>query len=170
MNPTYLQLSTVDVAKMLGVDRTSVRVWCKNGIINYTDVSDPRSSIPRYVISEDEVEKIKRAMKRHGKRHWTKHYNKTKYTRKKQVQDNSEKDSEVELPSFETLEQPVEDNNEEQIDNLSNDQDELILDKIKNTLIYIKEIKARLADIELEKANLLKELEESKKEVISFIE
>ena len=165
LNPTYLQLSTVDVAKMLGVDRTTVRIWCKKEIINCMDVSEPGSSVPRYVIPEDEVEKIKRAMKRHGAKKWTKHYNKTKYTRK-----NQNNDSTTELQVEEIQNDVSSDNIEEQHANDYIDNSEITPDKIKNTLIYIREIKTRLADIEIEKTNLLKDLEDSKKEVLAFIE
>ena len=53
MNPDYKQISASDASKMLGVHKTSVTNWCKAGMINFIDVSEPGSARPRYVIPED---------------------------------------------------------------------------------------------------------------------
>jgi len=40
MNVAYDQISTADAARMLKVDKTTIAYWCRNGIINFINVSD----------------------------------------------------------------------------------------------------------------------------------
>lgn len=57
MNVAYDQISTADAAKMLKVDKTTVAYWCRNGIINFVNVSDGNNK-GRYMLTEDEVEPL----------------------------------------------------------------------------------------------------------------
>ena len=162
MNAKFNQISSSDAAKTLGVDRTTVTGWCKRGIINYIDVSEPNSTVARYVLSEEEVDRIKRSMKKWGMRSWTRHYNKnysSKAKKNKEIIDDSH--------IFES--KPVETTitNSIQAGNNSSTKDES--EKIANTIMYIKDIKERLNDLEAEKAQLLNELEELRQEVMAYI-
>lgn len=164
MNPSFNQISTVDAAKMLGVDKTSVANWCRKGIINFIDVSEADSTVPRYVLTEEEVEKIKRAMRRHGKTKWHKHYKK----------DWGKKSKEASVPKDDShifLEKaPIEEKTEPVIESKAElPTSKMDADKITTTIMYIKDIKERLDDLEAEKAQLLNEYESLKKEVMDFI-
>ena len=174
MNPTFEQISCTDAAKMLGVTRSTVGSWCRHNIINYIDVSEPNSNVPRYVLTDIEVDKIKRAMKRHGKQNWTKHYCKTRgITSPTKLADDSnmflniadnEKLDEPSLSSEEIV------NNGTESAMVSSDISEESVEKIKNTIIYVRQIKARLNDLEQEKAMLTQELETMRKEIMDFVD
>ena len=75
MNVSYKDYSTVDVAKILGVDKTTVAGWCRNNIINYQNLSDGTTRA-RYLIPETEVEYLRKLFKKHGKRKAMQNYNK----------------------------------------------------------------------------------------------
>lgn len=66
MNVGYDHLSTSDVATILGVNRTNVTIWCRNGYIKYTNVGDGNKR-PRYMFDEDEVERVRRLREKYGK-------------------------------------------------------------------------------------------------------
>lgn len=61
MNVAYDQINTADAAKMLKVDKTTVAYWCRNGIINFINVSDGNNK-GRYMLTEDEVQDINERM------------------------------------------------------------------------------------------------------------
>lgn len=174
MNPTFDQISCSDAAKMLGVSRTSVATWCRHNIVNYIDISEPNSSVPRYVLTETEVDKIKRAMKRHGKQYWTKHYCKTRgITSPKKPADDSNMflnvaDDVIICDPSSSSEETVSNVTDSSID--SSGVSEESVKKIKNTIIYIKQIKAQLNDLEQEKAMLTQELETMRKEIMDFVD
>ena len=73
MNVDYKHLNLSDVAKMLKVDRNTLRGWCNKGYIDYLDVSEPGSNYKRYQFSEEEVNRIKKLMKKYGKKRWVNH-------------------------------------------------------------------------------------------------
>lgn len=171
MNATYTQISTVDAAKMLGVDKTTVSNWCRNGIIEFSDVSGPNSTIPRYVLTEETVDRIKRARKKYGKQEWSKHYKKKKeniITQQKNVVDDSYLF--VDNPSP-TLDEPVSTtkDNLEVRSSTEPKSSKIDADKITNTIMYIRDIKERLEDLEAEKAQLVNELESLRQEVLEYI-
>ena len=72
MNVTYEHLNTDDVAKTLGVSKCTVTMWCRNGHIKYTNVSDGNKK-PRYMYDEKEVERVMDLMAKYGKRDWIAH-------------------------------------------------------------------------------------------------
>ena len=73
MNVSYADINTTDAAQMLGVTAQAVRAWCRNEDINYVDVAEAKSNAPRYLIPDDEVQRIMNLMKQYGKRGWIKH-------------------------------------------------------------------------------------------------
>lgn len=70
MNVSYKELNTVDVAKALKLDKTTVSAWCRKGYINFIDVSEPGSSKPRYQIPQWEFDRIQKLIRKFGKRNW----------------------------------------------------------------------------------------------------
>ena len=68
MNVGYDHLSTTDVATILGVNRTNVTIWCREGYIKFTNVGDGNKR-PRYMFDEDEVERVRRLREKYG-RNW----------------------------------------------------------------------------------------------------
>ena len=168
MNATFKQISTIDAGKMLGVDKTTVANWCRRGIINFIDVSEPKSSVPRYVLTEEEVDRIKRTMKRYGKKNWYKHYKKDKPMKSKKTATLID-DSHI----FETSQQSVSITSEVQVvqeetqPKTSSFDDEI--ENLSKTIMYIKDIKERLNDLEAEKNQLLNELDSLRNEVLAYI-
>lgn len=66
MNVGYENLSTADVATILGVNKTSVTLWCRKGYIRYTNVGEGDIS-PRYMFDEDEIERVRKLRDRYGR-------------------------------------------------------------------------------------------------------
>lgn len=186
MNANYKQISSSDAAQMLGVTRGTVGTWCRHGIINFIDVSEPSSNVPRYVLTEDEVLRIKRAMRRHGKFTWTKHYNKdyksnTEPTTIIESIDEEFSDNEIDLSSaggetkgtdglIDTTNQDRNSLVSEHVANVSNYEDDLSPDDIANEIVKINEIKKRLIKLDTEKESLQKDLDLRKQRVMSYIE
>ncbi len=75
MNVAFDKLSTGDAAKMIGIDKTTVAAWCRNGLINFTNVSDGTGKA-RYMLAEDEVMHLKSLFKKYGKRKAMMYYKK----------------------------------------------------------------------------------------------
>lgn len=184
MNANYKQISSSDAAQMLGVTRNTVGSWCRHGIINYIDVSENVSNVPRYVLTEEEVQRIKRAMRRHGKQSWTKHYNKDyKLNSQPTIIENIDEevsDNVIEFSGTDdaikdtngTIDTTIQDNDSlafEHADD-SNYDDDLSPDDIAKEIVKINEIKKRLIKLEAEKESLQKDLDLSKQKVMSYIE
>ena len=150
MNVGFEEFNTEDVAKMLGLTRCTITGWCRNGFIRYQDVSETDSRKPRYLIPESEVNRIKRLIKKYGNRKWLLY---------------AKEDIEEEVIEHKTVEPVMEAKAQSEIKK----NDEFNPDKLMNTLMYIKDIKERLEDIEAERNQLLGELELMKKEIIDSI-
>lgn len=157
MNPTFEQISCSDAARMIGTTKCTVNYWCRKGFVNYTDVSSPKSSAPRYVLTEEEVERIKKAIKKYGKYKWHKHYKKNSYNEVKPKSTDSRDTVSVPTPE------------EEKTINLEVSEFDSKSSEILNTIKYIQDIKTRLVDLENEKRTLEQELEALRKEVLEFI-
>ena len=72
MNVGYADLNTSDVATMLGVQRCTVSLWCRQGRIKYQNVSDGTSR-PRYLFTDDEVNRVSKLIDKYGKKNWVLH-------------------------------------------------------------------------------------------------
>ena len=180
MNVPYNKINARDAADMIGVDYTTVLGWCKKGIINYSDISDGMGK-SRYMLDEEEVEYIKKLKKKHGTRKAMMYYKKdwnNKPVKKKE--DDWRDDShifadaaELFCKQNEEFQQQTETQEEAQMvepqQEYSYGNDDFNVDKITNTILYIREVKERLNDLEAEKNQLLKELEDLRKEVMDAI-
>lgn len=71
MNVGYADLNTSDVATMLGVQKCTVSLWCRQGRIRFQNVSDGTSR-PRYLFTDDEVERVRKLIDMYGK-NWILH-------------------------------------------------------------------------------------------------
>lgn len=74
MNVTFDKINTEDAATVLGVNRTTVTYWCRNGLIRFTDLSDGVGKA-RYMFDADELDRINRLIEKYGSRAWTRHAN-----------------------------------------------------------------------------------------------
>ena len=172
MNVGYNEISTIDAARMLKVDKSSVSNWCRLGIINCINVGDGNSK-PRYLITEEEVEHIGKCIKKYGKFKWSKRYNKNWNTKEKPVitvepADENIIDSEQEL-FLASHKEYLEQRDNKAKEETNTPQKKFDLEKVTTTIAYIQDIKERLEDIEAEKNQLLAELEELRAEVMPYL-
>ena len=180
MNVGYKDINCEDAAKIIGVDKTTVRGWCKNNLINYTDISNKGSKKGRYQISESEAHHIAQLVREHGPRKAMMYYEKDWEMVLKEPKINESETKLIDasilntsgrledcLPGIgtvETSEKISEDAFKKAATTKFNP------DKILNTISYIQDIKERLEDLEAERNQLLNELAELKQEVMSVID
>jgi hydroxymethylpyrimidine pyrophosphatase-like HAD family hydrolase len=74
MNVKFDEINTTDAAKLLGVTRTTVTYWCRKGWIKFQNVGEGNLR-PRYLFTDDEVQRVMDLMKKYGKEHWHEHAN-----------------------------------------------------------------------------------------------
>ena len=153
------QYTGPEAAKLLGVNRTSLTGWCKRGLIEYVNVSTPDSTIPRYAISQEEIDRVTKLMKRYGKKKWLAHAKKKKKAPIVEMSIDESPAKVEEKPAPAPIE-PVQ---------VEKKPEKLDPDKVMKTIMYISDVKERLQDLEVEKANLEKELEELREEIKSYI-
>lgn len=182
MNVSYKELNTVDVAKALKLDKTTVATWCRKSYINFIDVSEPGSSKPRYQIPEWEFDRVRKLIAKFGKRNWLLHNEKDKV---RAAQEHMTPVEKVEENPDDQAKKMLNAIAEGKTDYMFIDKPELAPiplktaeekekaklnpDKVMNTILYIQDIKERLNDLEAEKNQLLAELEQCRKEVIDVI-
>lgn len=70
-NVGYVDINTADAATLLGVSKWSIQDWCKKGYIKYINVGEGNFR-PRYMFTEDEIERIRRLMEEYGS-NWRNH-------------------------------------------------------------------------------------------------
>lgn len=172
MNVAYDQINSSDAAKRIGVTIACIQRWCRDGIINFINVSDGTEKA-RYLLEEDEVAYLQDLVKKFGVRKAMLWYRKDKNTRypapvkipvsqdgmfKASIVNTDDRLQQV-MPKVEAPNTSEPCKTEEQI----------IAEKATKAILYIQDIKARLADLEEEKALLLKELEECKQEVMELL-
>lgn len=190
MNVSYKELNTVDVAKALKLDKTTVAAWCRKGYINYQDVSEPGSSKPRYQIPQWEFDRIQKLIRKFGKRQWMLYNEKDKVRaaqehmtpiEEKKVEDRGTEFMFIDRPDLAPIETPEDVEAKRILNELASGEVEpekvseelkptkFNPDKVMNTILYIQEIKERLNDLEAEKAQLENELEQCRNEVMGVI-
>lgn len=164
MNVPYNEINARDAAKMIGIDYTTLIKHCRKGAINVSDVGGGKRK-PRYMFTENEVEYMRGLKGKYGKRffgHYDKNWN---------VKEEPAIADEQEL--FVASNEDFENNKIVPViikeDNLSTKTEKVDIDKIAITIGYIQDIKERLNDLEAEKNQLLKELEELRKEVMDVL-
>ena len=149
MNVAFDKISAADAARMLGVDRCTVQGWCRNGIINFTHVGDG-TTVPRYMIEEDEIHYISELIKKFGS-------TRSAMLRYRKNWRDGRKTVPVKEPAV--VFQPIE---------VSKDETSSV-DKIANTILYIQQVKERIEDCKAELAQLENEYAELKQEVIDSL-
>lgn len=147
MNAAYNQTSPSDASKVFGVTPQTVTLWCRNGIIRYQDVS-AGSARPRYIIPDKEMDRVSGLIKKYGKRNWM-------------LYNNIKEEVACAPEPIKTIPAP-----EEEYTAVWESE----ADKVARTILYIKDIKERLEDLEAERNQLIKELEEMRNEVLAYIE
>lgn len=178
MNVGYKDINTLDAARMLKVDKSSIIYWCANDVINYTNVSDGIHK-KRYLISEDEIDYIKSLIKKHGKRNWRKFYDKN-WNKKEMkpmnvitsdeamfIEEVSEKEEKEEYPTVKAESAKViEMSIEEQAPKKKIDFDE---DKLLNSVLHIREVKEEIENCKARLAQLENEYKEYKQEILEWL-
>lgn len=163
MNVPYNEINARDAAKMIGIDYTTLVKHCRKGTINVSDLGGGKRK-PRYLFTENEVEYMKGLKKKYGKRFFG-HYDKNWNIKEEPVHVFDEQ--EWYLASnmdFENTKKELSAENE-----ITLTPPKVDIDKIAITIGYIQDIKDRLNDLEAEKNQLLKELEELRNEVIAAL-
>lgn len=79
------ELTTNEVAVMLGVKVCTVSWWCRSGFIKYQDISDMGSNIPRYVFDVEEVNRVSQLRTKYG-RSWINHIERPEAVESKPVE------------------------------------------------------------------------------------
>ena len=176
MNVSYKDINTKDAATMLKLHPSTVSGWCQRGVINFMDVSEKGSTVPRYRIPQDEINYIRGLIKKYGtlkkamlfykKDHWK---DNMEQANKKQweepdiveIKNPFEKGMKPEFIEVED-EKPAE-------EELTKKPTKFDIDKVTKTILYIQDIKERLEDLEAERNQLINELNECKKEVMEVL-
>lgn len=129
MNVKYEDFSPEDAAKIMHVHYTTVCGWCKNGVINFQDVSEPGSKKPRYLLTDFEVYRIRDLIQKYGTRKWMLYYDKSK-----KPSNDIPKEAAKETIMVETtkVEKPLDD------------------DAILTTILRIRDLKERRENLEAE--------------------
>lgn len=168
MNVAFDQISCADAAKMIKVDYTTVVGWCRNGIVNCTNVCDGTSR-GRYLLEEDEVAYLQDLVKKFGVRKAMLWYRKDKDTRyPKPKQEKKPIDVSI-VNTDDRLQQVMPKVEAPNTSEPCKTEEQIIAEKATKAILYIQDIKARLADLEEEKKGLLAELEECKQEIMELL-
>ena len=165
MNVSYKEINCADAAKMVGCNYSTIAKWCKRNLINFVNVSNGNNN-NRYLLTEQEVDYLKSLNKQFGINHMMKHYDKNWNVKEEPaiadeqelfVASNEEYEKSKVVPVI------------VKEDNLPTRAEKVDIDKIAITIGYIQDIKEKLNDLEAEKAQLLAELEELRKEVMDVL-
>ena len=158
MNVSYDKVSVKDLARMLKLDNSTVSMWCSKGKINYTNISE--GNIPRYEISEKEANYIIDLFKQYGKTKAMRHYDKEHFN-KTETCDNT---IEAEVTMVPVILKPTQEVQEEE-----RDEEELKGYEIVSTIKRIRTIKAKIQELDDEKAGYVRELESLKNDVMGWL-
>ena len=71
-NVGYADINTQDAATLLGTTKWNVQNWCRWGYIKYINVGEGTQR-PRYMFTEDEIDRVDKLIKKYGKRGWFNH-------------------------------------------------------------------------------------------------
>lgn len=156
MNVAYNEISCVDAAKMIGVDKSTITAWRRKNRINCINVSNG-NKYGRYMIPDKEVEYLRKLKKDYGSmKQAMLHY-------QKNWEENWDNVKEPE-PENTVIKSVVTNITVENTKSKKFD-----VDSIATTISYIQDIKERLNDIEAEKNQLTAELESLRKEVMEYL-
>ena len=151
MNVGFDGYNSVEVGEIMGVDKSSVIYWCRNGYIRYQDVSEPGSTMPRYLFTDDEVSRVKGLRKKYG-RAWVRHSNEGLTMPKPKTEDTV-------VPSVANIKSSV-----NEVHDKSNGTNGII-----RRIEKVKELKDELNDLEARRNQIMAEIEILKNEIIDAI-
>ena len=160
MNTPFNEYSAGDVARMLKVDKSTITLWCRKGLIIAKSVSDGAKNA-RWVIPEKEAEYLRKLCKQYGKRGIMKHYERV-----------GEDLLPVEETSVDISKLSIEDKNVSSVEPVSSIEEttkKFDVDEVALQIARIQDIREELEDIEARKNQLTYELENLRKEVLEFI-
>lgn len=169
MNVGYKDFSTVDVAKMLGLDKTTVSGWCRANLINFQNVSDGTKKA-RYLISEEEAEYLRKLFKKFGKGHAMSHYRKDWKRGKEPAQTDTYNEEEItkvpidERPDLELIVKTSEPETKKYSDIIKYDEDKLL-----DAVLRIRDVKERINNLNAELAQLENEYKELKQDIMDWL-
>ena len=159
MNVTYDEINARDAAQRIGVDYTTVVGWCRNNLINYTNLSDG-SKNGRYMLAEAEVEYLKRLNRTYDTRKAMMHYQKD-WNKAEPKAEPKAVIKNVDLkPVAPTPQSKIEDAPKKANFNA---------DKVLDQILKIQDLKERLEDLEAEKNQIMAELEMIRKDIMEVI-
>lgn len=165
-NVSFEKNSASDAARMLGVGRCTVETWCRNGIINCSNVGDG-SKHARWQIDEDEINYILDLKKKFGS-------TKSAMLRYRKNWREGRKPAPVEkelqkticsamgVPTIVCRDSAV-------VVGAPNSYEQKEVEEITKTIIYARQVKARIEDCKNELSLLEKEYEDLKKEIMEAV-
>lgn len=168
MNTPFNEYSAGDVARMLKVDKSTITLWCRKGLIVAKSVSEGAKNA-RWLIPEKEAEYLRKLCKQYGKRGIMKHYERVGEDLLSPLDETS-----VDISKLPT----TEDENISPIEQTAVSIEETVstkptkkfdVDEVALQLARIQEIREELEDIEARKNQLTYELEDLRKEILEFI-
>lgn len=169
MNVGYKELSASDVARMLGLDKTTVAGWCRQNLINFSNVGEGTQR-QRYLISEEEAEYLRTLSKKFGKRKIMSRYRKDWKKGKEPAQTDAYNEEEItkvpidERPDLELIVKTSEPEIEKYSDAIKYDEDKLL-----NAVLHIREVKERINNLNAELAQLENEYKELKQDIMDWL-
>ena len=175
MNVGYDQISCADAARMTGIEYSFLTKLCKSGRVNCTNVSDGDSK-GRYVFNENEVAYLKTLKQKFGRNYMQKY--RKDWAKGKQP---AKKTDVVEAKPVETpvvvenkpAETPVIVETKTAVVTIKQKEEltkkRVDIDEIAIKIGYIQDIKDKLDDLDVQKNQLMAELENLRKEVMEYL-
>jgi len=159
MNVAYNEISCADAAKMLGVDYSTVTKWCRDNKINHVNVSGGDTN-GRYILTEDEVRYIKTLKDKFGNQ-FIRKYRKDWKKGTEPVKDVVYVEPTMPVTTIKSVVTNIttEEHSRKRVD----------IDEVAIKIGYIQDIKDKLEALEVEKTQLLNELEGLRKEVMEYL-
>lgn len=157
-NVSFEKNSASDAARILGVGRCTVETWCRNGIINCSNVGDG-SKHARWQIEDDEINYILDLKKKFGS-------TKAAMLRYRKNWRDGRKPAPVEK---EVRKETHRLSTSNAFDNGDSYDESKEVAEITKTIIYARQVKARIEDCKNELSLLEKEYEDLKKEIMEAV-
>lgn len=166
MNAPFNEVSSVDLAKMLKVDRSTVTAWCRSGKIECINVGKG-STNSRWVIPQKEVDYLLKLRKEFGStRNAMLHYENVG-TRFGQA---ILKEAEEEINRPANKPRTFVDDYYDAVKEEAKPSQKFDIDDVALKLARVQEIKERLENLDAEKNQLNNELNDLKRDIMAFIE
>lgn len=165
MNAPFNEVSSVDLAKMLKVDRSTVTAWCRSGKIECINVGKG-STNSRWVIPQKEVDYLLKLRKEFGSMRSAMLHYENVGTRFGQA---ILKEAEEEINRPANKPRTFVDDYYDAVKEESKPDQEFDVDNVALKLARVQEIKERLEDLDAEKNQLTNELNDLRSDIMAFI-